>query len=82
MPEQPLEPGELVVKLWTRLRVAVRRVDRGDDDAIDCRFDVATLGNRSLLLMERLAAVDGDRARLLLKQGDGRAVMSMTPGNL
>ena len=40
---QPLVPGELVVELRPRLRVAVRRVERGDEHAADRRLDVAAL---------------------------------------
>jgi hypothetical protein len=33
MPMQPLDPGELVVELRPGLRIAVRRVERGDEHA-------------------------------------------------
>jgi hypothetical protein len=43
MQAQPFEPGELVVELRAGLRIAVRSVDRGDEDAPDRRLDVAAL---------------------------------------
>jgi hypothetical protein len=39
--EQALEPGQLVVELGARLRVAVGQVDRGDEHAVDGGLDVA-----------------------------------------
>ena len=40
---QPLEPGELVVEFRAGLRVAVGRIDAGDEDAVDGGLDVAGL---------------------------------------
>ena len=40
---QPLEPGELVVEFRPRLRVAVRRIERGDQHAVDRGLDIAAL---------------------------------------
>ena len=42
--DQPLEPGELEIEFRPGLRVAVRRIERGDQHAVDGRFDVAALG--------------------------------------
>ena len=44
MVDQALVPGELVVEFRAGLRVAVGRIERGDDDAADRRLDVAGLG--------------------------------------
>ena len=38
---QPFKPGELVGKLCPWLRIAVRRINRGDEDAGDGRLDVS-----------------------------------------
>ena len=43
MQSQPPEPGELVVEFRAGLRIAVRQVKAGDDDAFDGGFDVARL---------------------------------------
>ena len=40
---QPVEPSELVVELRARLRIAVRRVQAADQDAVDRGFDIAAL---------------------------------------
>src|SRR6266849_7238663 len=40
---EPPEPFELVVEFRTGLRIAVRKVDAGDDDAADGGFDIARL---------------------------------------
>ena len=40
---QSAKPSELVIKLWTGLRIPVGRVERCDDDPIHCRFDVSAL---------------------------------------
>ena len=40
---QPREPVELVVEFRPRLRIAVRQVDAGNDDAADGGFDVARI---------------------------------------
>ena len=40
---QPLVPGELVVEFRAGLRVAVGRIDAGDEDAVDGGLDVAGL---------------------------------------
>ena len=41
--DQTLHPGELVIELGTGVRVSVRRIKRGDKDAIYGRFQVAAL---------------------------------------
>src|SRR6266568_3112897 len=40
---QPLEPGKLVIKFRTRLRIAVRQIDAADENPLDRRFNVARL---------------------------------------
>ena len=41
MRAQSLEPVELVVEFRSGLRIAVRKVNAGDDDAFDRRLDIA-----------------------------------------
>jgi hypothetical protein len=67
MRQQALHPGELVVEFWPRLRIAVRRIERGDDDAINRRLDIARLpvvgiARQFVPRHDRLAAArqDGD----------------------
>ena len=43
MRPQPPEPVELVVEFRPGLRIAVRQIDAGDDDAVDGGLDVARL---------------------------------------
>src|SRR4051794_2209556 len=43
MGNQPFEPGQLIVELWPRLRISVRRVERSDQHAIHRRLEVASL---------------------------------------
>ena len=38
--DQSLEPRQLVIELRPRLRIAVRQIDRSDDDAVDRRFQI------------------------------------------
>jgi hypothetical protein len=40
---ETFQPSQLIRKFGPRLRIAVRGVDRGDDDAIHCRLDVTAL---------------------------------------
>ena len=40
---QALEPSELVIEFGTGLRVSIRRVDRGDEHAVNGRLEVAAL---------------------------------------
>src|SRR5688572_13958297 len=63
---QPLEPRELVVELRPRLGIAVRQVQRGDDDAADLRLDVTALGiaarpRQPAAPLDRLGALREDR---------------------
>ena len=44
--EQTLEPGQLVVELGARLRIAVRQVEGSDEDAVDGGLDVARVAVR------------------------------------
>ena len=64
---EPLHPRELVVELRPRLRVAVRRVERGDEHAPHRRLDVARLAvvrvaGQRVARQDRLRAAgeDGD----------------------
>jgi hypothetical protein len=43
MPDQPLEPCELVIELWPGLWIAVRQVKRNDDDVLCFRFQISSL---------------------------------------
>ena len=43
MGDETLEPCELVVEPRPGLRIAVRQVDRRDDDAVDVGFEIARL---------------------------------------
>src|SRR5215207_7726792 len=43
MENQPVEPTQLVIELWPRRRVAVRQIDRGDENAVNCRLDVSAM---------------------------------------
>jgi len=43
MGDEALEPGELVIELWPRLRIAVGEVEGRDQDSVDGRFDVTRL---------------------------------------
>ena len=40
---ETIQPRELVIEFWSRLRIAVRRIERGDEDAVDGGFDKAGL---------------------------------------
>ena len=44
MANQTVEPGEFVIELRARLRIAVGQVERRDQDSVHGRFDVAGLG--------------------------------------
>src|SRR6202041_474730 len=69
MQPQPLEPCQLVLEFWAGLRIAVRQIDAGDDDAFDGGFDVARLA---------IVAIAGqlrpDQHRLAFTRQDGDAV--------
>jgi len=43
MLDQPLEPRQLVSELRTRLGIAVRQIQRSNDDATDLRLDIAAV---------------------------------------
>ena len=43
MPDQPLEPGQFVVELGPRLRIAIGQVDRCHGDALHPRFEIPRL---------------------------------------
>ena len=43
MANQTLKPGELVVELWARCWIAVGKINRGDDQALDLGFKIARL---------------------------------------
>lgn len=43
MREQTLHPRELVFEFWTWLRVAIGRIERSDEHAVDGCLDVAAL---------------------------------------
>ena len=63
------EPVELVVEFRSRLRIAVRQIDAGDDDAVDGGFDIARF------VVVGIAGQGGaDQHRLGLARQDGDAV--------
>ena len=67
MRAQSLEPVELVVEFRSGLRIAVRKVDAGDDDAFDRRLDIARF------LIVAIAGKGGagqDRIGLARQNGD------------
>ena len=64
--QEPFHPGELVFEFRSGLRIAVRRIERGDEHAIHRRFDVAALrvvwiAGQSVAGQDRLAAAREDR---------------------
>ncbi len=67
VPGEALHPGELVVELGARLRVAVGRVEGGDQHAFECRLDVAAL--RVCRIARELGARD-DRRSPAAENGD------------
>ena len=67
MRQQALHPGELVSEFRARLRIAVRRIERGDQHAVDRGLDV------SALLVGRITGeliARQDRFRVAGKNGD------------
>ena len=63
---QPLHPAQLVVEFRTRLRVAVGQIEAADDDAVDCRLDVAAMvvvriARQAAPVLHRLDAAGQDR---------------------
>ena len=75
---EPLEPGELVVELRPRLRIAVGQVDAADEDAADGGLDVARLrvvgiARQGRARDDRLGAArqDGDAVPRALPAPDG-----------
>ena len=69
MRPQPSEPVELVIEFRPGLRIAVRQIDAGDDDAVDGGLDIARLV---------IIAIAGQRGsgqyRLGVARQDGDAV--------
>jgi hypothetical protein len=66
---KPLEPAELVLKLRTRRRIAVRQVKAADQHTVHRRLDIAAMGvvriaGQTALRLDRLgpAREDGDVA--------------------
>ena len=74
MRPQPPEPVELVIEFRPGLRIAVRQIDAGDDDAVDGGLDVARLV---------ILAVAGQgrpgQHRLGVPRQDGDAVPGLLP---
>ena len=73
--DQPLEPRELVVEFGSWLRVAIRQIETGDDDAVDRRFEIAALRIRDVAGQ---AAADFDR--FCIPREDRHAVPCALPG--
>ena len=72
MRQQALHPGELVGEFRARLRIAVRRIERGDQHAVDRGLDV------SALLVARIAGKPVARQdRLRVAGEDSNAVPSL-----
>src|SRR5664280_2706855 len=78
MLDEALEPGQLVVELRARLRIAVGQIDRGDDEAVHRRFQVAAVrvvgvaGKAAAALVDGAASgQDGDAVEALLAVPDG-----------
>ena len=69
MRSQPLEPCELVVEFRAGLRIAVRQIDAGDDDAVDGGFDIARL-----VVVAIAGQLGPDQHRFGLARQDGDAV--------
>ncbi|SPA54885.1 protein of unknown function [Cupriavidus taiwanensis] len=67
MRDQPFEPGELVVELRPRLRVAVRQVKAADQHACDRRLEVAAV---AVVGVAGQAAAHFDRLRAARQDGD------------
>src|SRR3984893_1864912 len=64
---EPPEPVELVVEFRSRLRIAVRQIDTGDDDAVDGGFDIARL---ALVAVARPLGADQHRIGAARQDGD------------
>ena len=71
---QPLEPVELVVEFRPGLRIAVRQIEAGDDDAVDGGFDIARL-----LVVGVAGQLGADQHRIALARQDGDAVPGLLP---
>src|SRR3984957_15277201 len=69
MRSQPPEPCELGVEFRTRLRIAVRQINAGDNNAFDGGFDVARLA-----IIRVTGQFGPDQHRLGLARQDGDAV--------
>ena len=69
MGAQALEPVELVIEFRSRLRIAVRQIDAGDDDAVDGGFDIARL-----VVVGVAGQAVADQYRLGLARQNGDAV--------
>src|SRR2546421_12843597 len=64
--DQALEPRQLVIELRTGLRVAVRQIEAGDDNAVHRSFDITALvvggiAGQPAANLHRLAALGEDR---------------------
>src|SRR5260221_461086 len=66
---EPLEPVELVVEFRPRLRIAVRQIDAGNDDAFDRGLDIARLAVGGVA-----GKLRPDQHRFGLPRQDGDAV--------
>src|SRR5207244_12871865 len=71
---QPREPGELGVEFRPGLRVAVRQIDAGDDDAAHGGLDVACFAIAGVA-RQRIA----DQDRLGIAGEDGNPVPGLLP---
>src|SRR6516165_7977836 len=87
MHQQTLHPGKLVVEFWPRLRIAVRRIERGDNDTVNRRLDIARLpvvriAGQFAPCHDRLAAArqDGDAVPGLLAAPHGAVTRLLNRG--
>ena len=64
---QTFHPCQLVLELWPRLWIAVRRIERGDQHAVDGALNVAALG---IGRITRQRGVRGHRLATPRKDGD------------
>src|SRR5688572_10151152 len=78
MTPKTFHPRKFVVELWAGLRIAIWQVDRGNNYALDCTFDVSALSVRRVTrqpsayqLRRPIFRQNGDAIPLLLAQPNG-----------
>ena len=73
---EPVQPGKLVFEFRPGLLIAVGRVQRGDQRAVDGRFDVAAL---SVFGVTRKFSAGDDRLAVASQNGDAGAAFLPAP---